>query len=113
MFSLRASFNAVLFHPTRLTGETMKLHNPTADIFVPDGKPLPEALARITHLGIGAHQDDLEFMAFHGIIECFHDATNKFGGITITNGSGSSRIGPYAGYTDEQMMGVRKDEQRT
>ena len=28
------------------------------------------ALKRITHLGIGAHQDDLEFMAFHGILEC-------------------------------------------
>jgi hypothetical protein len=45
----------------------MKLHKPSAVIFIPDGKPLAEALPRITHLGIGAHQDDLEFMAFHGI----------------------------------------------
>ena len=48
----------------------MKLHNPTAESFVPDGKPVASALKRITHLGIGAHQDDLEFMAFHGILKC-------------------------------------------
>ena len=47
----------------------MKLHNPTAEIFIPDGLPVPAALKRITHLGIGAHQDDLEFMAFHGVLD--------------------------------------------
>ena len=47
----------------------MKLHQPAAQVFVPDGKPIAAALKRITHLGIGAHQDDLEFMAFHGILE--------------------------------------------
>ena len=50
----------------------MKLHNPGADIFIPDGTELQQALARVTHLGIGAHQDDLEFMAFHGIQACYH-----------------------------------------
>jgi hypothetical protein len=39
----------------------MKLHNSTAESFVPDGKPVADALPRITHLGIGAHQDDLDF----------------------------------------------------
>ena len=48
----------------------MNLHIPTADIFIPDGQPPAAALARVTHLGIGAHQDDLEFMAFHGIEAC-------------------------------------------
>ncbi|MEI9866263.1 MAG: PIG-L family deacetylase [Limisphaerales bacterium] len=68
-------------------------------------------LKRITHLGIGAHQDDLEFMAFHGILECY--ATNKkwFGGVTCTNGSGSSRAGKFKKFTDEQMMVVRRKEQ--
>ena len=32
----------------------MKFHNPNARLFVPDRAPEP--LARITHLGIGAHQ---------------------------------------------------------
>lgn len=89
----------------------MKLHQPTADIFVPDGKPVAEALKRITHLGIGAHQDDLEFMAFHGILSCLASGQNWFGGVTCTNGSGSSRTGPYANLTDAEMMVVRRREQ--
>jgi LmbE family N-acetylglucosaminyl deacetylase len=89
----------------------MKLHQSTAEIFVPDGKPVAEALKRITHLGIGAHQDDLEFMAFHGILNCFANEKNWFGGVTCTNGSGSSRTGPYANLTDAEMMVVRRREQ--
>lgn len=90
----------------------MNLHNTTADIFIPDGKPATEALARVTHLGIGAHQDDLEFMAFHGIIQCFHSDEEWFGGVTCTNGSGSARTGPYAKFTDAEMIAVRRKEQR-
>ncbi len=89
----------------------MKLHNATAAIFVPDGKPVADALKRITHLGVGAHQDDLEFMAFHGILECFARNDQWFGGVTCTNGSGSSRTGPYANCTDTQMMSIRRQEQ--
>jgi LmbE family N-acetylglucosaminyl deacetylase len=90
----------------------MKLHHATAEVFVPDAKPVDAALKGITHLGIGAHQDDLEFMAFHGILECFASDKKSFGGVTCTNGSGSSRTGPYANYTDAQMMEVRRGEQR-
>ncbi len=68
-------------------------------------------LKRITHLGIGAHQDDLEFMAFHGIRECFASGAKGFGGVTCTNGSGSSRTGAYEKFTDQQMMAARRDEQ--
>ena len=89
----------------------MKLNNPTAKIFVPDGKPENEALARVTHLGIGAHQDDLEFMAYHGILECYATGTKWFGGVTCTNGAGSSRTGSYEKFTDEQMRAVRREEQ--
>jgi LmbE family N-acetylglucosaminyl deacetylase len=89
----------------------MKLHNPNSEIYIPDNKPVSEALKRITHFGIGAHQDDLEIMAFHGIIACYAQEDLWFGGITCTNGSGSSRAGIYAQYTDEQMMAARKREQ--
>jgi LmbE family N-acetylglucosaminyl deacetylase len=82
-----------------------------AQVFVPDGKPVADALNRITHLGIGAHQDDLEFMAFHGILECFASDSKWFGGVTCTNGAGSSRTGTYAQFTDTQMMAVRRTEQ--
>jgi LmbE family N-acetylglucosaminyl deacetylase len=91
----------------------MNLHQSTAEIFVPDGKPIAEALKRITHLGIGAHQDDLEFMAFHGILNCFANDENWFGGVTCTNGAGSARSGPYANLTDAEMKVVRRREQNT
>lgn len=89
----------------------MKFHNSTAEIFVPDGLPVARALRRITHLGIGAHQDDLEFMAFHGILECYADDKKWFAGVTCTNGSGSARVGKYENFSDAQMMAVRRREQ--
>lgn len=95
-----------------VTFPDMQLRNPSTDIFIPDGKAPAEALARITRLGVGAHQDDLEFMAFHGIQACYHNEAEWFGGVTCTNGSGSSRTGAYARFTDEQMMAVRRQEQR-
>lgn len=91
----------------------MKLHHPTAELFIPDGKTGDAALSRITHLGIGAHQDDLEFMAFHGILECFAKTDKWFGGVICTNGAGSSRTGPYAQFTDGEMMTIRRQEQNT
>ena len=87
------------------------LQNRTVEVFVPDGAPIARALARITHLGIGAHQDDLEFMAFHGIAECFGSKKNWFGGVTCTNGSGSSRAGKFKNFSDAQMMATRRSEQ--
>jgi len=91
----------------------MKLHHRTADIFIPDGKPAGAAFKRITHLGVGAHQDDLEFMAFQGILECFGQSKKWFGGVTCTDGAGSSRTGKYKNFTDVEMMAVRRQEQRT
>jgi LmbE family N-acetylglucosaminyl deacetylase len=89
----------------------MSLSQPRASILVPDGAPVEAALARITHLGIGAHQDDLEIMAFHGIRECYGRSDKHFGGITCTDGGGSARVGAYAGYSDEAMKVVRAREQ--
>lgn len=89
----------------------MQLHQPSAALFVPDSIPEGEALARVTHLGIGAHQDDLEFMAFHGILECYQNEDEWFGGVTCTNGAGSARAGAYAAYSDEEMQAIRREEQ--
>ncbi|MDZ4815662.1 MAG: PIG-L family deacetylase [Verrucomicrobiota bacterium] len=90
----------------------MNFFKPTADFFIPDHKPIGPALARTTHLGVGAHQDDLEFMAFHGILSCYQQENKWFSGVTVGNGSGSSRTGPYAKYTDEEMMRLRREEQK-
>lgn len=90
----------------------MKLSNADADVFVPDGESVDHALARTTHLAVGAHQDDIEFMALHGIVECFNRGDRWFTGVTVTNGSGSPRSGLFADHTDGEMQRVRGDEQR-
>lgn len=85
--------------------------NPAASFFVPDGESPEKALTRCTHLGIAAHQDDLEFMAYHGILECHLVADKWFGGVICTDGAGSSRTGRYADFSDEQMRAIRREEQ--
>lgn len=89
----------------------MKFHNPNASVFVPDGKAAEEAFRRVTHLGIGAHQDDLEIMAFHGIEQCFNSPECSFGAVICTNGGGSPRAGEYAAYSDADMAALRRREQ--
>jgi LmbE family N-acetylglucosaminyl deacetylase len=89
----------------------MKFHNSDASVFVPDGTAAEDALRRVTHLGIGAHQDDLEIMAFHGIEQCFNSPDCSFGAVICTNGGGSPRAGEYAAYSDEAMAALRRREQ--
>jgi LmbE family N-acetylglucosaminyl deacetylase len=90
----------------------MKLNRPGAEIWVPDGQPPAAALSRTTHLGIGAHQDDVEILAQRGILDCFDHRDRWFTAVVVTDGAGSARSGPYAGYTDDQMRAVRKLEQK-
>jgi LmbE family N-acetylglucosaminyl deacetylase len=90
----------------------MKFHNPGSEIYVPDGGPADQALGRTTHFAIGAHQDDLEIMAYQGILECFGKPDKYFTGVTVTSGAGSPRDDLYASYTDEDMQKVRRVEQR-
>ncbi len=90
----------------------MQLKSPKAEVFVPDGLPVEQALARTTHLGIGAHQDDLEIMAIDGILNCFQRADRWFTGVVVTDGGGSARNGAYQQYTDEEMQTVRMKEQK-
>lgn len=89
----------------------MKFANAAATLYVPDGVPPEEAYRRTTHMGIGAHQDDLEIMAFHGIRACYGDPVNWFGGVTCTDGRGSARDGEFASLSDDQMAAVRREEQ--
>lgn len=90
----------------------MKFRLDSAELFIPDGAPMPGALARTTHMAVGAHQDDLEIMAAAGILECFQRDDKWFAGVVVTNGSGSPRDGVYRDYTDEQMRVVRRKEQK-
>lgn len=81
-------------------------------IYIPDGTEEKKAITRTTHLAISAHQDDIEFMAYAPIAECFGKADKWFGGVVVTDGAGSPRSGLYADYTDEEMKEVRVAEQK-
>ncbi|MEE4660067.1 MAG: PIG-L family deacetylase, partial [Halieaceae bacterium] len=85
---------------------------PTPDNYVPDGTPLDVALQRTTHLGIGAHPDDLEIIAIHGILACYQASDAHFTGIVACDGSGSPRDGAYAGFDNARMAAQRRLEQR-
>ena len=89
------------------------LSHPDADVCVTEPNLSPEeALGRTTHLCIAAHQDDIEIMAYHGIVECYGRSDRWFSGVVVTNGAGSPRSGIYANHTDAEMQAVRRREQR-
>lgn len=90
----------------------MKFANPGALIFIPDGAGPDAALARTTHLAVGAHPDDIPIMAFDGIERCFGTGDRWFLGITVTDGAGSPRAGSYADLTEAAMRAVRLEEER-
>jgi LmbE family N-acetylglucosaminyl deacetylase len=90
----------------------MEFHFPTAEIFVPDGLPVEQALERTTHLTIAAHQDDIEIMAAGPILECFQQKDRWFTGVVMTDGRGSPRDDLYKDYSDEEMRLVRFKEQK-
>ena len=75
-----------------------------ADIFVPGGGDWRDALGSVTHLAIGAHADDCEFMAFPGIEECRRGG-GIFGAVVLTDGAGSVGGG-------EDLRAARRLEQR-
>lgn len=87
-------------------------NKPSAEIFVPDGIAPEKALLRTTHLGVSAHQDDLEMMAFKAIIDCFGSEQDWFTGVVLSDGAGSPRDELYAAYTDDEMRFVRRKEQK-
>lgn len=90
----------------------MKFNMDTAEIFIPDNTPVPQAMERTTHLCIAAHQDDVEIMAAQPILECFQRKDKWFSAVVMTDGRGSPRAGIYAKYSDEEMRLVRISEQR-
>ena len=80
--------------------------NDKSIVYIPDGTEQNKALKRTTHLCIAAHQDDIEFMAFGPIAECFGSKDKYFCGVVTTDGAGSPRNGLYENYTDEDMKKI-------
>jgi LmbE family N-acetylglucosaminyl deacetylase len=89
----------------------IELGNGGARWFVPDGDEPDIALERTTHMGVGAHPDDLPLMALHGIDECLGADDKWFLGVTVTDGAGSPRSGRYIDHTDAEMARVRAEEE--
>jgi len=83
-----------------------------AQLFVPDRSDAEAALRRTTHLGVGAHPDDLELMTWHGIAACYGSRERWFSGVIVTDGASSPRAGRYAAHSDEQMRIERWSEQK-
>ena len=82
------------------------------DVFIPEEAEFGEALGRTTHLGIGAHHDDLEILAIDGILTAYDSAQDWFSGVIVTDGAGSPRAGRFAATADEEMKAIRAEEQR-
>lgn len=90
----------------------MPLEEIYGEIFIPESPSLQEALERTTYLGLGAHHDDLEIMALPGILEAFGKEDLHFTGVVLTNGSGSPCTGPYRDLSKEELIEIRKKEQK-
>ena len=90
----------------------MRFYSPTAEIFVPDGLAVEQALDRTLHLAVSAHHDDVEIMAAAPILQCFQRQDLWFSAVVMTDGRGSPRDGMYKNYTDEAMRQVRFKEQK-
>jgi len=90
----------------------MTFQNPNTDIYVPHGGPFDEAFAKTTHMAIAAHQDDIEIMAYDGILACLEKPGMSFSGVVVTDGRGSARKGPYQSFSDDLMEETRRLEQR-
>ena len=84
----------------------LELKNPGAALCFPGDYSPAEAFEHTTHLGVGAHQDDIEIMACHGILKCLHRRELWFGGVTCTAGSGPAAFSPA-----EDIAAIRIREQ--
>jgi LmbE family N-acetylglucosaminyl deacetylase len=83
-----------------------------AEVFVPDGRAEDEALARVGLLGIGAHPDDLEIMAYHGIRAGQGQGGPRFGAVVCTDGTGAPSPDPDDDPEAHALRRTRRDEQR-
>lgn len=90
----------------------MVLNKEGSQIFIPDSTLADTALERTTHLAVAAHQDDIELMAMHGILECFGVNDKWFCGIVTSDGAGSPRNGLYKDFSDSEMKALRFREQK-
>ena len=90
----------------------MKFFQPEASLYAPARQDPLAGLSATTHLGIGAHADDLEILAFPGISACYRHPSHRFSGVVVTDGAGSPRTGSFANTSDSEMVAIRRNEQQ-
>jgi LmbE family N-acetylglucosaminyl deacetylase len=63
----------------------LKLSRPAAEVFIPDGTSWEAACARVSHLVVAAHADDVEIMAWHALLRA-----GGLAAVIVTDGRGSN-----------------------
>src|SRR5262245_63794971 len=63
----------------------LKLSRPAAEVFIPDGTSWEAARARVTHLVVAAHADDVEIMAWHALLHA-----ERLAAVIVTDGRDST-----------------------
>jgi LmbE family N-acetylglucosaminyl deacetylase len=63
----------------------MKLTRPAAEVFIPGGTSWEAACARVTHLVVAAHADDVEIMAWHALLHA-----ERLAAVIVTDGRDSA-----------------------
>jgi LmbE family N-acetylglucosaminyl deacetylase len=91
----------------------ISLNQSGSEVYSPYSPITSSDLLKTTHLGIGAHPDDLEILAGHGIIAAYEHPGYYFTGVTVTNGQGAPRSGIYAEMSDRDFCELRWEEQKT
>lgn len=86
-------------------------HNNGSKVFVNKNADFDSATQSTTHLCVAAHEDDVEIMAYGGVLNCYQNPDFRFCGVCVTNGEGSPRCGKYADYSNAQMRAARAKEQ--
>src|SRR5437870_4539234 len=77
---------------------------------VADGGDVAAALSRTKWLGIGAHPDDLELMSWQAIGT--GRPTRSYSGVVVADGADSPRAGAFASVSRDEMVRVRRAEQK-
>lgn len=90
----------------------MKFSQTQAEAHAPAGGDSLSALAATTHLGIGAHADDLEIMAYPGICACRGQKNLRFSGVVATDGAGAPRSGSSEKISAPELIKIRREEQK-
>jgi LmbE family N-acetylglucosaminyl deacetylase len=89
----------------------MQFDNDNIKFFILKNNNIELSISTSTHMGIVAHADDLEILAYHGILKCYESNEKNFFGVVCTDGGGSPRSNKYKNVSDEEMINIRKVEQ--